>query len=271
VTFATLMVHVDIEPKCDARVRLAAKLAERFASTLIGISACILPPYPAEGAYFVTKEFVEQERQDMRASLKRAEAAFRTAAGNTSRLEWRSEIELPENYIVSEARAADLIIAGRESPRDVCRSLDPGAAALRTGRPLLAVPPGVDVLKADRILIGWKETREARRALQDSLPLLHVAKSISIAAVCDKDTEATSRRHIDDVVQYLARHRISASAITAVAKDSVATELIRMARNEDADLIVTGAYGHSRLGEWIFGGVTKDLLASSPICCLLAN
>jgi nucleotide-binding universal stress UspA family protein len=92
-----------------------------------------------------------------------------------------------------------------------------------------------------------------------------------VAAVCDNDAEATSRRHIDDVVQYLARHRIPASAITAVAKDGVATELIRMARNEDADLIVAGGYGHSRLGEWIFGGVTREPLTSSPICCLLAN
>ena len=270
MSFATLMVHVDVEPKCDNRVRLAAKLADRFASTLIGISACILPTYPAEGAYFVTKEFVEQERHDMMASLKRTEAVFRTAAGNGLKLEWRSEIELPEDYVVSEARAADLLIVGRESTADICRSLDPGAAVMKTGRPLLTVPTGVDVLKADHILIGWKDTREARRALQDSLPLLHDAKSISIAAVCE-DTEAASRKHIDDVVQYLARHRISASGITTVAQGSVATELIRLARNEDADLIVTGAYGHSRLGEWIFGGVTRDLLTSSPICCLLAN
>src|SRR3974377_1439510 len=80
-SFATLMVHVDVEPKSDARVHLAAKLADRFTSTLIGISACILPAYPAEGGYFVTGEFVEQERQDMMASLKRTQAAFRRAAG----------------------------------------------------------------------------------------------------------------------------------------------------------------------------------------------
>jgi hypothetical protein len=83
------MVQVDVEPKSDARVRLA----DRFTSTLIGISACILPAYPAEGAYFVTGEFVEQERQDMMASFERTEAAFRTAAGNRVKLEWRSEIE----------------------------------------------------------------------------------------------------------------------------------------------------------------------------------
>jgi nucleotide-binding universal stress UspA family protein len=266
------MVHVDVEPKSDARVRLAAKLADRFASTLIGISACILPAYPAEGGYFVTGEFVEQERQDMMASLQRTEAAFRKAAGaNGVKLEWRSEIELPENYVVSQARAADLLIVGRQSPRDICRSLDTGAAVLKIGRPVLAVPPEINVLKAERILIGWKDTREARRALQDSLPLLHEARSVSIAAVCDNDMEAVSRRHIDDVMQYLARHRILASAITTAAKRSVADELVRIAQAENADLIVTGAYGHTRLGEWVLGGVTRDLLTSSPICCFLSH
>ena len=106
---------------------------------------------------------------------------------------------------------------------------------------MLAVPPEVDVLKAERILIGWKETREARRALQDALPLLHEAKSVSVAAVCDEDTEALSGRHINDVVRYLARHRISASAITTSAKGSIANELVRIAQVENADLIVAGA------------------------------
>jgi nucleotide-binding universal stress UspA family protein len=272
VSFATMMVHVDVEPISDARIRLAARLADRFASTLIGISACILPPYPAEGAYFVIQEFVEQERRGIVASLKGAEAAFRAAAAsNHVKLEWRSEIALPDDYVVSEARAADLLIVGRQSSRDVCRSLDSGAAVLRTGRPILAVPRGIDVPKAERIVIGWKESREARRALQDSLPLLHEAKSVSIAAVCDEDTEALTRRQIEDVVQYLARHRISATAITSRPKGSIASELVHLAQAENADLIITGAYGHSRLGEWMFGGVTRDLLTSSPICCLLAN
>jgi hypothetical protein len=66
---------------------------------------------------------------------------------------------------------------------------------------MLAAPPGFDVLQAERVVIAWKETREARRALQDSFPLLHEARSVSIIAVCDDDTEALSRRHIDDVVQ----------------------------------------------------------------------
>src|SRR5215475_7224849 len=109
MSFATLMVHVGVEPKSDGRVRLAAQMSGRFGSTLIGISACVLPPYPAEGAYFVTEEFVCQERQDVQAALERTETSFRAAAGiNESKLEWRSAIDLPDTFIVSQARSADL-------------------------------------------------------------------------------------------------------------------------------------------------------------------
>jgi len=277
MSFATLMVYVDVEPKSDTRVRLAAQLADRFASTLIGISACILPPYPAEGAYFVTREFVDQEQQDILAALQRTEASFRAAAGEKGSrlewLEWRSAIDLPETFVVSEARSADLVILGRApKPMDISRCLDPGAAVLRVGRPMLVVPPGIDTLKADRILIGWKDSREARRALQDSLPLLHEAKSVAIVEVCDDGTDALARRHVEDVAHYLTRHRISIGSATAcTAKHGVGDHLIDLARVEGADLIVTGAYGHSRLGEWIFGGVTRELLASSPVCCLMSN
>src|SRR5262249_54711329 len=276
MSFATLMVHVDVEPKSDARVRLAAQLADRFASTLIGISACVLPPYPAEGAYFVTPEFVEQEQQDILTALQHTEAFFRAAAGEQGSksewLEWRSAIDLPENFVVSEARSSDLVIVGRApSPMDICRCLDPGAAVLRVGRPMLVVPPGVDTLKAERILIGWKDSREARRALQDSLPLLHEAKTVAVVEVYEDGMEALARRHVEDVARYLTRHRISVGSATAdVAKHGIADHLIDLARVEGADLIVTGAYGHSRLGEWIFGGVTRELLVSSPVCCLMS-
>jgi nucleotide-binding universal stress UspA family protein len=274
MSFATLMVHLELEPKTDARVRLAANLADRFASPLIGISASVLPPYPSENAYFVTKEFVEREHRDIGAALKRTEARFRAAAESYGvKLEWRSAIDLPENYVVSEARSADLVIVGQARETvDICRSLDPGTAILKAGRPIMVVPPGVDSLKAERILVGWKDTREARRAVQESLPLLQAARSVVVLEVCDDGAESAGRQHVDDVAQYLARHGISiGSATAAVTTKHVADQLIESARAEGADLIVAGGYGHSRLGEWIFGGVTRDLLKSSPVCCLFTN
>ena len=294
MSFATLMVHVEIEsrtgrhtegdpePELDAatdtRVRLAASLAERFASTLIGISASVLPPYPAENGYFVTQTFFEQEHRDILAALKRTDAAFRSAAvaGRASgglNLEWRSAIDLAENYVVAESRSADLVIVGQaRGSVDIARSLDPGTAILKTGRPVLVVPPGVDRVKAERVLVGWKDSREARHAVQGALPLLHGATSVTIVEVCDEGEEDATRRRVDDVAQYLARHGIAVSSATAIAATgSVAGQLIEAATAADADLIVAGGYGHSRLGEWIFGGVTRDLLRSSPVCCLFAN
>jgi nucleotide-binding universal stress UspA family protein len=272
VPFAAVMVHVDVDPRSSDRVKLAAQLARCFGCTLIGISAAALPPYPAETAYFVTLEFVEQEQRDIMEALKRTENAFRAVAeGNGLNLEWRSELNLPETYIASEVRSADLLIVGRLDG-DICRSLDTGAAVLSAGRPVLVVPPGVDTVKGEHIIVGWNESREARRALQDSLPLLHRAKSVTIAEFCDAEVEASSRRHIEDVGKYLARHGILAvSNLVVPSEVSVAQKLIELAKSENADLIVTGAYGHSRLGEWIFGGVTRDLLRSSPVCCFFAN
>jgi nucleotide-binding universal stress UspA family protein len=267
------MVHVDVDGGSDARIRLAATLADRFTSTLIGISACILPPYPTEGAYFVTRERVEEERRDMAASLDRAEEAFRSHAGpNRANIEWRSAIEVPDDYVSANARSADLLVIGRDpGAGGICRTIDPGTTVLKSGRPVLLVPRGVDALKAENVVIGWRESREARRVLADSLPFLHRAKSVTIVEVCDAGMEASARRHVEDVAQYLARHRITVGAAVAAPADGAAAELARRAKTADADLIITGAYGHTRLGEWVFGGVTRSLLATSPVCCLMAN
>jgi nucleotide-binding universal stress UspA family protein len=273
MSFATLMVHLEIATENDAQVRLAANLAERLASTLIGVSASILPPYPAENGYFETEEFYTKEQRDILAALKQTEAMFRSAVGPGGvKSEWRSAIEFPETYVATEARCADLVIAGQlREPVDICRSVDPGTVMLKAGRPILVVPPGVDHLKAESIVIGWEDCREARRAVQDALPLLREAKSVTILEVCEDGAEAAGRRRVDDVAQYLARHRITAGTVIETAKAPVADHLVKCARADGADLIVTGGYGHSRLGEWIFGGVTRDLLKSSPMCCFFAN
>jgi nucleotide-binding universal stress UspA family protein len=244
----------------------------RFASDLIGISAAILPPYPAESGYFVTGEAVERERRDIEAALARAEMTFRGIAGvDRKGLEWRSGIELPGFYVASQARAADLLIIGRQAG-DIARSLDSGGVVLRAGRPVLVAPPNVDTLSEQRVIVGWKDTREARRALRDALPFLQRAEAVTIAEVIDEGPEVDAGRRAGDVVRYLARHKVQVGAtIAAHPKSGVADELIRIAKAEGADLIVAGAYGHSRLGEWMFGGVTRDLLASSPVCCLLAH
>lgn len=268
------MVHVDVGGASEPRIRLAATLAERFRATLIGISSCVLPPYPAEGAYFVTSELVGQERRDMALLLKRAEETFRAHAGvRGAGTEWRSAIDVPDDYLAANARSADLLVIARDQGSGgVSRTINPGTILLTAGRPVLLTPPGVDALKGEHVVIGWKECREARRALSDSLPFLRQAKAVSIIEVCEAGMEKSEQPHVEDVANHLARHRITvASALAVGAAGDAADELLRRVGAENADLIVTGAYGHTRLGERIFGGVTRGLLAASEVCCLMAH
>lgn len=273
MSYATLMVYVDVDHVSKPLVGVAANVADKFASKLIGLSAqAIVPPFVAEGVVIV-ENATEFDLVQMKAGLAETGNKFRAAAGAQRQTEWRSFLEFPTDTLISEARCADLIVveAGKPS-RDVYRNADIGAAILGAGRPFLVVPAAVRSLAADRVVVGWKDTREARRAVRDALPFLHEAKHVTVIEICEDDRKEAARDHVDDVARYLARHGIKAKARVEMQEHgSGANQIIGLAEDEGADLLVTGAYGHSRLNEWVFGGMTRDLLTSSPLCCLMSH
>jgi nucleotide-binding universal stress UspA family protein len=273
MSYATLLVSVDVDHVSKQLVGVAAGLADKFSAKLIGLSAlAIIPPFVAEGVVIV-ENATKEDIAKMKAKLEDAESKFRAAAGTDRQSEWRSAIEFPTETLMSEARCADLILIEKsKSSWDIYRTVDVGAAILGAGRPFVVVPAAVKSLVADHVVIGWKDTREARRAVKDALPFLHEAKRVTIMEVCAEDQMDTARDHADDVVRYLAQHRIKAERRVEIqGHGSGADQIIGLAEDEDADLLVTGAYGHSRLNEWVFGGMTRDLLTSSPICCLMSH
>ena len=157
-------------------------------------------------------------------------------------------------------------------PGDVYHTFDPGAVILASGRPVLVVPRGIGRLQASRVLIAWKDTREARRAVHDALPFLKEAQGVAIAAVAPQDLEQRAREQVADVARYLEHHRIAIEqSIVTSSREADGHVLLRIAEEQKADLIVAGAYGRSRLSEWIFGGVTRDLLRTSKVPCLFSN
>jgi nucleotide-binding universal stress UspA family protein len=273
MSFAVMMVHVDVAEPSDDRIRLAAGLSARFHSTLIGATACEPPPPLMYGGVIVDAEPADGLLQEMSEQLAQVGKHFGEVVGAGQPTEWRAAIDSPTEFLVREGRAADLVIIGRDRPPgDLYRTLDPGAVILRAGRPVLVVPNNVDSVRAERVVVGWKDTREARRALRDSLPLIREAVSVAIVEILGRGNEKSAQTHIDDVARYLARHHIASTVRQPEhATGSIAGELIRVAQKIDADLIVAGGYGHSRLGEWVFGGVTQGLLAESPVCCLLSH
>lgn len=270
MSYATIMVHLDVDESSDARLRLAAGLAKRFGATLVGTSAALVP---AEYGPSIGPERLAAEQRSVATLLARQEAAFRKIAGAAEvKHEWRSDNDLPDDFLPREARAADLVIVGRVPPStSVLRAVDPGRVVLRGGRPVLVVPPGIERLRAERIVIGWKDAREARRAVFDALPFLHEAKHVRVVEISDTGEEARAQRRLDDVAHYLMRHRIAAETRVVSRGDEVGAALMRVAQEAGADLIVAGAYGQSRLGEWVFGGATRSLLSGSAVCCLFSH
>jgi nucleotide-binding universal stress UspA family protein len=267
------MVYVEADARPERRVRLAATLADKFSATLTGVSALAVPP-PVVADGMVMSESTAEDIELMRAKLEYKGDWFRgTAGGDHRKLDWHAALDFPVETLTRAARSADLVIIGQvKAPGCAYSALDPGEAILKMGRPTLVVPEGVSSLRAEHIVIGWKDTREARRAVRDALPFLEQATRVTIVEACGPDDEKTALGRLDDVARYLSHHRIRGGPkIMLEQKGSGAEQLIRSAQEEHADLLVTGAYGHSRLGEWIFGGMTRELLAASPICCLMSH
>jgi nucleotide-binding universal stress UspA family protein len=273
MSFATIMVQVDVERDSEQRVQVALALADRFRATLIGISGMALRPAFAAGGIVVYAEPTERDRETLTARLDGMGARFCALGQCLESIEWRSALEIPSDLVAREARAADLVIVGpRHTGNNVRDLVEPGAILLRAGRPVLMVPDVVTPLSLRRAVVAWKDTRECRRAVRDALPLLHQAKEVLLVEIGEDDAESKAKKNLADVAAYLVRHRVVVAAeIWRRARGPAATELLQLVRDEDADLIVAGGYGHSRLGEWIFGGVTHELLGSSPVCCLLSH
>ena len=270
MAFSTILVQTNIDDFAEARVRVAVDLAGRFGATLIGVCACALQPILTDAWAVGVAGFME-DPSDIEKQLQAAETKFRELAAGTGKpTEWRSSIAFPTDHAAFQARAADLVVSGPSRRRSLYRDVDPAELILLAGRPVLAVPADVSHLAADRVVVGWKDTREARRAVLDALPLLERASEVTVAVVAEK-SDSAALHSAADVVSYLRRHQVKAADVFVEADGSAGDRLIALAKERGADLIVAGAYGHSRVREWIFGGVTRDLLTKSPICCFMAN
>jgi len=274
MSYAALMVYVEGDGISEQRVRIAADLAAKFDAALIGISARAVPPlFVAEGV--IIQEATEDDIKQMQSGLVKRGDWFRGVVGaDRPDVEWRTALDFPAEALTRESRSADLVILGQEAQGryDNYRNLYPREVLLKLGRPALLVAAGVASLRAEHVVLAWKDTREARRAVLDAIPFLRIAKRVSVVEVCTQDDERNALARTEDVGRYLGRHGIRADPRPIVHRDrSDADHLVQFALDEDADLLVAGAYGHSRVGEWIFGGMTHSLLTSCPLCCLLSH
>ena len=271
MSFTSIMVSVDHTQGSAHRTRLARSLSERFDARLIGVGARLvaLPPMVVGSDLPMIYPDLEREATE---DIEKAKLAFMSRVAGSNRAEWRGHIDDPMRYLAEQSRASDLIVVPREAHGDAVDrhfGVNAGDVVMAVGRPVLVAPPMVEDVEGKRILVAWKDTCEARRAVRDALPFLRAAETVLIVEVTD---EVLSPHSVKDVARYLEGHGIEATAINIVAHGRTAEEiLMEKACYIGADLIVAGAYGHRRLREAVFGGVTRSLLKGSNICCLMSH
>jgi nucleotide-binding universal stress UspA family protein len=192
--------------------------------------------------------------------------------------EWRVEkgphID-PAEVVMGHSRAADLIIAGQTDPdwdatplSDVAERL-----ALASGRPVLAVPYVGRYPEVGRnVVIAWKATRESARAVFDALPILKLAEQVQILEIQEGGGRGTAAAADSSIALALSRHGIKPTLRTSITGDiGVGDEILSRIADMGADLLVMGAYGHSRMRELVFGGVTRHIVRHMTVPTLLSH
>lgn len=255
---------------------VADDLARRLDAPVTGIARA-QPMSVLMGDNFYAGNLLQADDQAIEAWAKAAETEFRIAIGGPpNRLQWSMAVTSapPSESIASAAMSADLLITGISRTEEVPHSIrlvDVANLIEMAGRPVLVVPHGIAHFGFRGALIAWKERREARRAVADALPLLRLMERVVVVEVTESAGPAPAGSQLDGIATWLRRHGVSAVPRREVAAGDAGERLLAVAEEERSELIVAGAYGHSRYREWVMGGVTRTLLSRSHRCLLMSH
>jgi nucleotide-binding universal stress UspA family protein len=275
-----IVVFIDGRTKTANILNFAATLAQEHSARLISVFMQPEPTVtPAET--FARGEGMRSTIDVHQAQLERIEADYRAQFeevvrrhGIRSESEWRS---LP--YLSSEvgvhAYYADLVVVAR--PESAGQTASPHGLAeslvMSSGRPIIVFPPSHTVSRVRRILVAWNATRESIRAVADALPLLVKAEAVEVLVVDhQRRPESHGQEPGADIARHLARHgaHVEVRRVSSSGKE-VGSLLLSQAAALGADLLVMGAYGHTQLREWIFGGVTRTVLYEAGLPVLMSR
>jgi len=275
-----IVVFIDGRAESAGILEFAGMLAREHGARLISVFMQPEPTVtPAET--FARGKGMQSTIEVHQAQLERIEADHRAQfedivrrQGIRSESEWRS---LP--YLSSEvgvhAYYADLVVVAR--PESAGQTAGPPGLAeslvLSSGRPIIVFPPRGKVSQVRRILVAWNATRESIRAVADAMPLLAKAEAVEVLVVDhQRRPEGHGQEPGADIARHLARHgaHVEVRRLSSGGKD-VGRLLMSQAAAFGADLLVMGAYGHSHLREWMFGGVTRTVLYEASLPVLMSR
>jgi nucleotide-binding universal stress UspA family protein len=278
VSYKTIAVHLDSGPRCPARIALAARLAKRFDGRVVGIAPTGVPDViltmnraVPDGAELVALS-ASHLRQRAEATAQAFDVQCKTLGVSC---ESQVVVDEPVDAMVSHGSCSDLIVVGQT---DRCHGADgvafdfPQQVLLHAGPPLLVVPyAGTFTSVGRHVLIAWKGTREAANALRSAIPLLRMAERVMLIEIGEIRARPAEDDSLALAATWLGSHGIACEAHREIDLAGIADQLLSRAADIGADLIVSGGYGHSRLREWVLGGVTRRLLEHMTVPTLFGH
>lgn len=260
-----LLVHDDAGQ--EARLQVALDVTRALSGHLTCVEVLVPPiglsDYTGGADMIVLAE--AREREGTRLAALRARLAKEDVSWDLS-----EACGDPAAEIRKVAGLADLIVV--TSHTDEREGVDArrvaAELAAKSDRPVLAVPPGCRGLDVGgRVLVAWDGSPESDAALRSAFPLLKLARGVTLIEVARSE----DHRPPDEAATYLSRHGIHARAVEKIASEPIPDTILKRARDLDASYIVMGAFGHSRMVEAVFGGVSRTMLQTSEIPLLLTH
>ena len=278
MAYKDILVHIDDGNACAGRLAAAIDLARAHGAHLTGLY--VAPdPYLSTGLYAeVSSGALETLRDQRDQRIEAAKTRFTETVEHEGISADCRTVRCPLSRIAEmiavHARYSDLVMLGQPEPDDYGNGSSHIAedVVLSSGCPGLVVPyigPGKTM--GERIMVAWDAGREAARAVADALPMLERAKSVAVLVINPGKGDHGAQPGAD-IALHLARHGIEAEAQHIEATDlSVADALLSRLADEDIDLLVMGAYGHSRLREVVLGGVTRQIFQQMTVPAVMSH
>ena len=280
MSYRDLLVHVDDTKACAARIDVAIRMAAAYDAHLTGLYVIEEALTPAYVSGYVPLDLMElvnrQAGERAEAALGRfGEAASRGGIAFETRSDRGRDIEVP-SILSLHARYADLVILGqvnRDDPATRHENL-PEEVLLSSGRPALIVPYiGAGATLGERVVVAWDASREAARAVSGALPMLERAKSVTVVSVNPRpNLFGHGEEPGADIALHLARHGLKVEVQRLEPSDiDVRNAILSYLADAGCDLLIMGAYGHSRVRELVLGGVTRTMLREMTVPVLMAH
>jgi nucleotide-binding universal stress UspA family protein len=260
----------------DFAADYAVSVAKTFGAKITGVAFVYEPVIPDTVMGGIPTDLIEIQREEntkaAKTAVDRFEAAAKTAGVSAATRMLDASLAGAASTFGQIARRFDISVVGQAKPeRGAAEELMIEGALFESGRPLIVVPYiQKQGLKLDRVILSWDGGRMAARAIADAMPLIARAKAVDLVIVTErsKNEEITGA----NMSEHLARHGVTA-AVKRIAKGDIAVQdtILDYVADSGADLIVMGGYGHSRLREFILGGVTRSILKSMTVPVLMSH